>query len=48
MAHYALIVAQETNVALETSYSEAISCDNSSKWLVAMNDEFKSLQNIST
>jgi hypothetical protein len=48
MAHYALIVAQETNVAFEPSYSEAISCDNSSKWLVAMNDEFKSLQNIST
>ena len=43
MAHYALIAAQETNVAFEPSYSEAISCDNSSKWLVAMNDEFESL-----
>jgi hypothetical protein len=32
MAHYALIAAQETNVAFEpSSYSEAISCDNSSK-----------------
>jgi hypothetical protein len=45
MAHYALIAAQETNVSFEPSYSEAISCDNSSKWLVAMNDEFESLQN---
>jgi hypothetical protein len=44
MAHYALIVAQETNDAFEPSYSEAISCDNSSKWLVAMNDEFQSLR----
>jgi hypothetical protein len=49
MAHYALIAAQETNVAFEpSSYSEAISCDNSSKWLVAMNDEFESLQKNST
>jgi hypothetical protein len=47
--HYALIAAQETNVAFEpSSYSEAISCDNSSKWLVAMNDEFESLQKNST
>jgi hypothetical protein len=46
MAHYTLAVAQETNVAFEpSSYSEAISCDNSTKWLVAMNDEFESLQN---
>jgi hypothetical protein len=44
MAHYALIAAQETNVAFEPSYSKAISCDDSSKWLVAMNDEFESLQ----
>ena len=48
MAHYALIAAQETNVAFEPSYSEAISYDNSSKWLVAMNDEFESLQRNST
>jgi hypothetical protein len=49
MAYYALIAAQETNVAFELSfYSEAISCDNSSKWLVAMNDEFESFQKNST
>jgi hypothetical protein len=43
MAHYALIAAQETNIAFEPfSYSEAISCDNSSKWLVSMKDEFES------
>jgi hypothetical protein len=48
MAYYALIAAQETNVAFEPSYSEAISCDNSSKWLVAMNDEFESLQKNAT
>jgi hypothetical protein len=49
MAHYALIVAQETNDAFEpSSYSKAISCDNSSKWLVAMNDEFETLQKNST
>jgi hypothetical protein len=49
MAHYALIAAQETNVAFEpSSYSEAISCDNSSKWLVAMNDEFESLKKNAT
>jgi hypothetical protein len=48
MAHYALIAAQETNVAFEPSYSEAISCDNSSKWIFTMNDEFESLQNNST
>jgi hypothetical protein len=48
MAHYALIAPQETNVAFEPSYSEAISCDNPSKWLVAMNEEFESLQKNST
>jgi hypothetical protein len=49
MAHYALIVVQKTIVAFEpSSYSEAISCDNSSKWLVAMNDEFESLQKNAT
>lgn len=49
MAHYALIAAQETNVTFEpSSYSEAISCDNSSKWLVAMNNEFESLQKNAT
>ena len=45
MAHYPLIATQETNVAFEpSSYLEAISCNNSSKWLVAMNYEFESLQ----
>jgi hypothetical protein len=45
MVHYALIYAQDINEAFEpSSYLEAISCDNSSKWLVAMNDEFKTLQ----
>jgi hypothetical protein len=49
MAHYALISAQETNIAFKpSSYSEAISCDNSSKRLVAMNDEFESLQKNAT
>jgi hypothetical protein len=49
MAHYALIAAQETNIAFESSsYSESFSCDNSSKWLVAMNNEFESLQKNST
>ncbi|PWZ12139.1 Retrovirus-related Pol polyprotein from transposon TNT 1-94 [Zea mays] len=49
MAHYDLIVAQETSVAFEpSSYLEVISCDNSSKCLVAMNDEFESLQKNST
>jgi hypothetical protein len=44
MAHYAFIAAQDTNVAFEPSSSlKAISCDNSSKWLVATNDEFESL-----
>jgi hypothetical protein len=43
MAHYAFIAAQDTNVAFEPSSSlKAISCDNSSKWLVATNDEFES------
>jgi hypothetical protein len=41
MAHYTLTAAQETNDAFEPSYSKAISGDNSSKWLVAMNDEFE-------
>jgi hypothetical protein len=41
MAHYNLTTAQESNDAFEPSYSEAISGDNSSKWLVAMNDEFE-------
>jgi hypothetical protein len=44
MVHYALIYAQDINDAFEPSYLEAISCDNSSKGLVAMNDEFKTLQ----
>jgi hypothetical protein len=48
MAHYALIAAQKTNDAFEPSYSKAITCNNSSKWLIAMNDEFESLQMNST
>jgi hypothetical protein len=49
MAHYALINAQETNVVFEPSTdSEVTSCDNSSKWIVAMNYEFESLQKNST
>jgi hypothetical protein len=49
MAHYAFIAAQDIIDATEpSSYSEAISCDNSSKWLIAMNDEFESLQRNST
>jgi hypothetical protein len=49
MAHYAFIAAQDIIDAAEpSSYSEAISCDNSSKWLIAMNDEFESLQRNST
>jgi hypothetical protein len=49
MAHYAFIAAQDiTDAAEPSSYLEAISCDNSSKWLIAMNDEFESLQRNST
>jgi hypothetical protein len=46
MSHYDLIVAQDTNAAFEPSYLKVISCNNSSKWLVAINDEFESLQKI--
>jgi hypothetical protein len=48
MPHYDLIVAQDTDAAFEPSYLKVISCNNSSKWLVAMNDEFESLQRNST
>ena len=41
---YALSVAQEVNDGIEpTSYTEAISCADSSKWLIAMNEEIESL-----
>ncbi|XP_071906234.1 uncharacterized protein [Coffea arabica] len=41
---YALSIAEETDVVDEpTTYSNAISCDDSAKWLVAMNEEIESL-----
>ncbi|KAL5740548.1 hypothetical protein ACOSQ2_029728 [Xanthoceras sorbifolium] len=41
---FALAVAEDTNAVGEPStYSEAISCDDSAKWLVAMQEEVKSL-----
>ncbi|XP_071909337.1 uncharacterized protein [Coffea arabica] len=41
---YALSVAEETNAVGEPStYSEAISCGDSAKWLIAMNEEIESL-----
>ena len=44
MTAYALSITQDVNVVFEpTSYIEAVSCVDSSKWLVAMNEETKSL-----
>ena len=44
MVAYALSVAEETSeVGEPTSYSDAVSCDNSAKWLIAMNEEIESL-----
>lgn len=41
---YALFIAHKVNEGLEPScYSEAISCDGSSKWLGAMNEEIQNL-----
>lgn len=41
---YALAVAQEVNEGVEpASYTEAVSCADSSQWLVAMNEEIESL-----
>jgi len=41
---YALAVAQETPKGIEPStYSKAISCPNSSNWLMAMQKEMESL-----
>lgn len=41
---YAFSVAQEVDESMEPScYSEAISCEDSSKWLVVMIEEIKSL-----
>ena len=41
---YALSVVEETSeVGEPTSYSDAVSCDNSAKWLIAMNEEIESL-----
>ena len=44
MTAYALSIAQEVNDVFEpTSYTEAVSCADSSKWLVVMNEKIKSL-----
>jgi len=41
---YALAIAQETPEGIEPStYLEAISCPNSSNWLVAVQEEMESL-----
>lgn len=41
---YTLTVAEETNESGESqTYSEIVSCPNSSKWLVAMHEEIESL-----
>jgi len=41
---YALTVVEETDEGGETqTYSEVMSCSNSSKWLVAMHEEIESL-----
>ena len=41
---YALSIAEEVNDCVEpASYSEAVSCADSSKWLLAMNEEIESL-----
>ncbi|KAL5757095.1 hypothetical protein ACOSQ2_021841 [Xanthoceras sorbifolium] len=41
---FALAVAEDTNAVGEPStYSEAVSCDDSAKWLVAMQEEVESL-----
>ena len=44
MVAYALSIAEETDSVGEPStYSEAVSCDDSAKWLIAMNEEIESL-----
>ena len=49
MTAYALSIAQEVNDDVEpASYTEAISCADSSKWLVAMNEEIESLHKNNT
>ena len=41
---YALTAAYETNINGEpTTYSKAISSNDASKWLIAMNEEIESL-----
>ena len=46
---YALSIAQEVNDDVEpASYTEAVSCADSSKWLVAMNEEIESLHKNNT
>ncbi|XP_027171701.1 uncharacterized protein LOC113771304 [Coffea eugenioides] len=41
---YALSVVEETDIVGEpTTYSEAVSCDDSAKWLIAMNKKIESL-----
>ena len=49
MTSYALSVTQEVNDGIEpTSYTEVVSCADSSKWLIAMNEEIESLHKNST
>jgi hypothetical protein len=46
---YALSIAQEVNDGVEpVSYTEAVSCVESSQWLVAMNEEIESLHKNNT
>lgn len=41
---YALMVAEDVNVAEPTSFQEAVSSKQGSKWLAAMNEEIESLK----
>ena len=44
MVAYALSIAEEiSEVGEPTSYSDVVSCENSAKWLIAMNEEIESL-----
>jgi len=40
---YALQVAEEVNSFKPTTYHEAITCFEADKWMMAMNEEMKSL-----
>ena len=44
MVAYALQVAEEVDKFEPTSIREAITCAESDKWIVAMNEEMESLQ----